>query len=86
MEKNRRKEEVFNSINELITLLTLLKIKVDSLSENSEVLQYIDFVLSLGRFAISRLHKELMIEEMNKEEGSGLRGGSEKAKKKFDLS
>ena|GEM_PF-3089513 len=86
MKKNRKKGEVFNSINELITLLTLLKIKVDSLPENSEVFRYIDFVLDLGKFAISHLHKELMIEEMNKkEEGSELRG-SEKTKKKFDLS
>ncbi len=82
MLKENRKKEVFNSIDELITLLTLLKIKVDSLSEDSEVLEYIAFVLSLGRFAISRLHKELMIDEMSK------RGDEEEAnkKKRFGLS
>jgi hypothetical protein len=88
MLKKNRKEEVFNSINELITLLTLLKIKVESLSEDSESLQYIAFVLSLGNFAISRLHKELMDEEVkSKKGGSELKGGKEEnVKKRFPLS
>jgi hypothetical protein len=89
MLKKNRKEEVFNSINELITLLTLLKIKVESLSEDSESLQYIAFVLSLGNFAISRLHKELMMDEevKSKKGGSELKGGKEEnVKKRFALS
>lgn len=88
MLRKNRKEEVLTSIDELITLLTLLKIKVDSL-EDSKSLAYIAFVLSLGRFAISSLHRELMIEEVKskKEEGSELEGGGkEKMKRRFDLS
>lgn len=64
--KDESKEEVLHSIDELITLFTLLKIKVNSLPEDSDLLPYIAFTLSLGKTAASRLHKKFMVDQMTR--------------------
>jgi hypothetical protein len=66
MLNDESKEEVLRSLDELITLFTLLKIKVNSLPENSDLLPYIAFTLSLGKTATSRLHKKFMIDQMTR--------------------
>ena len=66
--KGESKDEVLHSIDELITSFTLLKIKVDSLSEDSDLLPYIAFTLSLGKTAASRLHKKFMVDQMTRVE------------------
>jgi hypothetical protein len=66
--KGESKEEVLHSIDELVTSFTLLKIKVNSLPEDSDLLPYIAFTLSLGKTAASRLHKKFMVDQMTRVE------------------
>jgi len=62
--KGENKQEVLQSIEDLITILRLLKIKVDSIPDDSELLPYIAFSLELGKTATNRLHKKFMIDQM----------------------
>ncbi len=62
--KGESKEEVLQSIDELITMFGLLKIKVDSLSLDSDLLPYIAFTLTMGKTAASTLHKKFMVDQM----------------------
>jgi hypothetical protein len=64
--KGESKEEILESIEEMITLLRLLKIKVDSLPEDSDLLPYIAFSLSLGKTATGALHKKFMVDQMTR--------------------
>ena len=64
--KDESKDEVLHSIDELMTSFTLLKVKVSSLPENSDLLPYIAFTLSLGKTAASKLHKKFMVDQMTR--------------------
>lgn len=64
--KGESKEEILRSIDELVTSFTLLKIKVNSLPEDSDLLPYIAFTLSLGKTAASGLHKKFMVDQMTR--------------------
>lgn len=64
--KGESKDEVLHLIDELVTSFTLLKIKVNSLPEDSDLLPYIAFTLSLGKTAASRLHKKFMVDQMTR--------------------
>lgn len=64
--KGESKNEVLHSIENLITSFSLLKIKVNSLPEDSDLLPYIAFTLSLGKTAASELHKKFMVDQMTR--------------------
>ncbi len=66
--KGESKEEVLCSIREMITLLELLKIKVDSIPEDSNLLPYIAFTLTMGRTSANVLHKKFMVDQMTRVE------------------
>lgn len=83
--KGESKEEILQSIEELMTLLRLLTIKVDSIPEDSYLLPYIAFSLRLGKTATSTLHKKFMVDQMTRTESqpkrnSGLFEISDKSK------
>jgi hypothetical protein len=71
--KGESKEEILESIEEMITLLRLLKIKVDSLPEDSDLLPYIAFSLKLGKTATTTLHKKFMVDQMTRIESQSKR-------------
>ncbi len=66
--KGESKEEVLQSIEELITMFKLLKIKVDLIPSDSDLLPYIAFTLTMGKTAASILHKKFMIDQMTRVE------------------
>jgi len=71
--KGESKKEVMKSIEELMTLLRLLTIKVDSIPEDSDLLPYIAFSLRLGKTATSALHKKFMADQMTRTESQSKR-------------
>jgi len=74
--KGESKKEVMKSIEELMTLLRLLTIKVDSIPEDSDLLPYIAFSLRLGKTATSALHKKFMVDQMTRTESQSKRSSS----------
>lgn len=68
--KGEGKEEVLHSIKDLITMFELLKLKVDSIPEDSDLLPYIAFTLTMGKTAANTLHKKFMVNQMTRVESN----------------
>lgn len=66
MLKGESKEEVLTLIEEVINLLRLLSIKVNSLPPDSELFPYIAFTVGMGKTASANLHKKFMIDQMTR--------------------
>ena len=64
--KGESKEEVLQLIEDVISLLRLLSIKVNSLPSDSDLLPYIAFTIGMGKFAASDLHKRFMVDQMTR--------------------
>lgn len=84
--KGESKEEVLCSIREMITMLELLKIKVDSIPEDSNLLPYIAFTLIMGKKSANVLHKKFMVDQMTRVESIAKqkRDRNEKNDNRFD--
>jgi hypothetical protein len=71
--KGENKHDVLHAIEELITMFRLLKIKVESIPDDSDLLPYIAFTLTMGKKAASTLHKKFMIDQMTRIESESLK-------------
>lgn len=75
--KGESKEEILDLIEEVISLLRLLSIKVNSLPPDSELLPYIAFTVGMGKTAASNIHKKFMIDQMTRIEKETVRKESQ---------
>jgi hypothetical protein len=71
--KGENKPVVLHSIEELISMFRLLKIKVESIPDDSDLLPYIAFTLTMGKKAASTLYKKFMMDQMTRIEPESLK-------------